>query len=786
MALLVTGRDSLPYGRQCDEILMSEFMDNSSSDHAVIPSNLERRKVIPGGVPLLDTLRAITEYSGTWKIPASSLLANWGERRGPYPAMTREIETRELIIGESSPELITETAEWAKNNFQSNQADAPSSALAMQTKYIPITDHDLKRLASATEEFCMETTLTPRTTNDILPDSNGNIPINTWKYLPAKIAFGDGMSWQLILSFNIRMQDKDKFITPPRVIHEEIIRLLDALPAVVAYNALEQVTTIEATLTMLSGREVEILRVLDLEVLCILAGWINKATSLPAIAMAALGTPMNKASNRGDRMWGITHDDLPDPLKVLLSNELKVIHMVTAVLIAAMKHEIIADPEIVCHIMGELQPKVLRWWGHWMGWVAAGLHIDRQAYAKAQTREQAIRALRAADPQGRLLPHPPYRVLMFAEIRRGCTTITRGGPRFLHIERERFLSQYPIFAASTGSPFITIFQNRIQGEVILHARLGQSNIKNLNHKIPVPATAQHRLLHFHPALPLPEVDFKGNHASIDELQTIFRNLKRGQREGLLEWGRLNPDEVAAFFTVFTRNRAFAAKYRGVYEPLRILVLRTRNIHTIEVPECEERITTANQKAWEAVETSDTEEEATYLRLKAEEEQAAARMTALTEELDELKQQSAQRTAKMSEIRLKTSADEDQRKQLRRVRQQGKNVDRTLWRQPDISRTHATSTKRKRDNRQSVIVHKAIPREERIRNLSPPPAPRHPEDSPPEDQPCRGWVDDDEDAFGGRSVYAHLHATKRAAATTITAPSTDSEDELSIHADGELV
>ena len=78
LALAMAGRDEPYQGRHGDAKLMSDFLVNTQLDGAVIPPGFPRRNVIPGGVPIFDILRAVSEFKDSWKFPSPALLASWG------------------------------------------------------------------------------------------------------------------------------------------------------------------------------------------------------------------------------------------------------------------------------------------------------------------------------------------------------------------------------------------------------------------------------------------------------------------------------------------------------------------------------------------------------------------------------------------------------------------------------------------------------------------------------------------------------------------------------------
>ena len=705
IALAIAGRDKTYSGRHCDEKLMTDFMKNSEQGCMSIPDGMDRKAVIPGGTPLLDILIAHSEYDDAWKLPSTALLSHWGEKRGISTNIVKDVDTKEIVVGETSGEEIKEIAAWAEANFKRNQAETPTSALAIQVKQIPVSKFDIIRMAQKDQrgqEFELENSLNPPSRDEIIimVDEQGNKVDNEWCYLPVKTLLGDGIGWQLVISLKMRVEGSIKIFTPSDI-PDELLDMLEALPPLVGYDVKDQLTSWQTMVTKVYGKEVNIRRHIDLEVFSVLAGWLHHERSLTAISMMTLGVPINKASSRGDRLWGLKYEYLPTALQALVTSELKTVHMTYVVLLAALRQEVIPDPESLCYLTGERQTRVLRWWGSWISWITSDIAIYDKDLDRARTREEAITSLRAINENGRLTATPPYRIKMFAAVRRGGTTITRGGARYLHVERERLLAMYPVFAETKIKPFEAMFLKELNEEQLLYVRFGQHGIRQLDAKRPVSKGNSSRNLTFHPSLPLREISFKANHASIDELLDVFKQAQRPQREGLLEWARLNPGQVNTFFEVCNRNTAFSKKYRTTYEPLRLCVLRTMDTHPIEVGPCEDNLIGNLSSAIAQEEDKSKDLGERYAKLYDETCDLQDRLSKARKELKTAEAKYTEAEKQLEEVTTQMLQTDANIRLMKKTEAAGKNTNRADWKKAVSQEDVKQRAKRKRSEGESV-------------------------------------------------------------------------------------
>ena len=370
-----------------------------------------------------------------------------------------------------------------------------------------------------------------------------------------------------------------------------------------------------------------------------------------SMALILLGVPINRLSTGGDKTWWKKYEDLHPALKAFLIIDVKIAYLSYNVLLVAIREECIPDPDIWCKLTRTLQRPVLRWWGRWVFRTIRGVKVASGELRDKSSRSEALTVLRAVGHDDRLLDHPPYRVLLMAEVRKGGVTLSRGGERFLHVARERALTQFRIFKSEPIPAHEHLFDYPITNEILLVTRYFQPNTRTITSRPPVPKGTEFRFLNYHPKLALREVIINPDEVSVKYMLDVFRSCARPQKEGILEWGRFNPDKISHFFSVFLKDTMVSKKYRSIYEPLRMIALHVNAEHPVEVPAIEDNI-----KKYQDEELRSCQQE----------------MDDIQAQIDTLMQRRQQ-------------AELDLRDVMADI-QDGKGIDRSRWRGPDQPRS----------------------------------------------------------------------------------------------------
>ena len=731
-----------------DTLLMASFLKNSSLDKAVFPGPLGRKEYIPAGIPILDIIRAQLEKSDSWKFPSKSTLDLWSSSRGMSLDMLNIVEVKEIVIGISSEDEIQSTVEWAQKMIDTNQESFPTGVVAFRAKEMSMTTYDklrLNRMEYDGNYIKLESTPGPAKEGELswLPRKDGKVIRNIEERFPVKTLLGDGISWLLVISFGFKSNKKEKYIKSS-TIPETLVQFMETLPPLVGFSAREDAILVESTFSTLLRREFRFPRIIELGTMAVFSGWRLEVRSRVALSLICLGTPLNRLSTTGDKSWFKEFSDITPELKIFLIMDIKFVYLCYNIFLICTREEVLPDPEISCHLVGCHQWETTKWWSGLINRVVSGVWVDSGTFRASSTRAEMFQSLRARNPSGQLQHQPPYRVQVASKMFEGGITVTRGGNRFLHIERERILKTIQYAAKLPVPGYQHIFEGKITEAHMLYARFGQYGISKLDASIPVPRTTTNKSLVYHPNLPLPEVILNTSELSIEYLLRIFKELKRSHREGLLEWGRLNPEAVNKFFRVCIRDINFSKKYRSLYEPLRLIVLYVQEEFAIEVPACETNIIKYQDEELHHVE---------------------AENAAIQTEVDAL-------------LARKSESDEKLRL-LRAAIDAGKWSDRSRWKGPDQPVRLAENIRREesRDRRRRPVSV-------RRRGSSPEERRREQEPLPRVELPVNvgegpWWKDQGEDRSGGHSGFRYSK-TRVQSATPSEASDSDSPKVVEEH------
>lgn len=588
----ITGPSFSPEKTRRDEETMDTIINYASPGNAVIPSDIPRRSLIPAGVPLLDLVRAHSTKDDAWKYPQVEVLHSWAEQRGPTYNTLDDIFMKHIVIGMSDEEVIQDATTWVKAQMKRNEKEMPVGLLPLvvRTKEIPI--YDLFKISRAQK---------PGTRVPIHPklaskkamasagysDKNGTKIEDAWIKIPVQIVIGDGITWGITISFDIQ-EEGGRLVFVKSNAPEAMVELFDSLPSLVSMQTKEDTLLLEAMGPRLGLGKIRLSRIIELESLMIYCGWAHAARGRLATSFITLGVPINRSSISGDGKWWKRFSLIPRSLRIQVLYEVKWLYLVVRVLMICARSELAPDPDIACKITGLCQYEFLIWLAKWIVNTVTGVFMKGLKITSTTSRQQLLGSLRAVGKDGRLLGEAPYRVRVAALLIKDSLTLSEGGPRFLHLERERFLRNYQIFGTELFPGFEKAFGAEIDGEVLLYARFEQYSLDTLDFKSPV-RSYPNLMLVFHPKLKMKQLEIDLKSLSVDSLRRIVSLTRRSVAEGVLEWARLHPREVEKFFDVCAENPQFGKRYRALYEPLRLLALHVLDEHVRELPICEQSI-----------------------------------------------------------------------------------------------------------------------------------------------------------------------------------------------------
>ena len=174
-----------------DERYMSLYLRRVSHSGLDWPSKLTLDEFLPLHAPLLDFLVEDTKRIDAWKCPKLEELERYQRIRGLDLKLLDRIEVRELVCGVSSTSEILEVKEWIKRMQDADQRMFGTRIVSFDVEDVKATYFDTLRMAR-------RATIDPK--NAILkrkcdPEMMADASKDTFKQIPGKIMFGNGVSW---------------------------------------------------------------------------------------------------------------------------------------------------------------------------------------------------------------------------------------------------------------------------------------------------------------------------------------------------------------------------------------------------------------------------------------------------------------------------------------------------------------------------------------------------------------------------------------------------------------
>ena len=203
-------------------------------------------------------------------------------------------------------------------------------------------------------------------------------------------------------------------------------------------------------------------------------------------------------------------------------------------------------------------------------------------YMSASNRHETMMSVRLYDDRGKVSKTKSRKATCMLNIKPDVPTITCGGPRFIHTAREWALVQYELLKEISATSYPELFRKTPDQQDLLYVRFGRKNIQECDNTLPVPTRCMDRLLIPHPDFLDTLLNFSDDIYKEKKLLDAAEKANRPQRELIVEWMRIHPEEIHRFLDACRKERKFARTYRKVYEPLRMISLRLMNEDVVPV------------------------------------------------------------------------------------------------------------------------------------------------------------------------------------------------------------
>ena len=170
-----------------------------------------------------------------------------------------------------------------------------------------------------------------------------------WRQVPAKIMFGNGVSWTCLISLGLEVDEKYQYIVKEMVIQPEILDLIRDLPVVTGLAIRRDLQGVEDFYSLISDEEV------------IMAGYKLQARNMTAMGVQVMGTLLNKTVSTADDCWGFRWADIPKCLQCYALRDIKFGFITYSVLAGILLRDVFTDPDVVCRYLKCDQGTAVDW-----------------------------------------------------------------------------------------------------------------------------------------------------------------------------------------------------------------------------------------------------------------------------------------------------------------------------------------------------------------------------------------------------------------------------------------
>ena len=584
--------------RDCQNLF--NFLVVNKRDHFCYPASMSRHDISPLGVPLLDFLAVDSKRPDSYKYPSQDEIQLFQKNRGidllsMKPDGSTEVEVRELIIGESSEEEIKEVQEWfgawIKKCFDTIY---PAWVMSVDIEKITISAAAMKDLISKAPS-----------SESIKAPKNYTGPCYQW---PVKFLLGDGLRYMLVITWPA-VDNHDHYLIPAVVPQDGIINLLNGIPPPTGSGITNDIKHIRSLFNqMKTNKPLAMKDPIELSVLAVAAGWGFRANGMAALSLGVLGGLVDRISSAADGMWCVKWEELPVQFKIYALGDIKFGYMTYVVLSSLIIRDLYPDPDILSVMEDSIQPEGI-------------LNLSRLIYSylrnselhyptePTNTRSALLTAIKIRVPNdsGKMVisDEPSPGALKFTMMIKPWSSITQGGPRYLHqvrdqaaMEKVKLNNQHPHVCYSKEELNLwdrSCKQFRINNRTDDYCYFQQPELSDDDVRKPV---IHGKLgLQAHPALRIANFVSTTLHAST--LSSIGKAHGRSGRSCLLEYARLNPLQIPLFIESMQKNgditKEFWLSHRSLYEDLRLMHLAIFNTLPQSVPwiECKIEVTLQN-------------------------------------------------------------------------------------------------------------------------------------------------------------------------------------------------
>lgn len=387
--------------------------------------------VLLARAPILDHIALLQRRADQWGIGVINpvMIEKFQQTRSFTPAMIADVTVKEVFVGRSTPEEVADLAEFVNDQHRRNQLDCPFEVMSMDVEEIRIKSDDYQRIVTGDfegESLCLDLRFGEKAES---------------KQLPVRMMIGDGLTWAAMITIPVDTQNGKKYI--PRLHYQpELIEFLLSLPAFVGVGIQNDVIPMEDFIRAVTGSpDFRFTGFVEIGALAVLNGWNARYTHMSILSYQLMGGAMHKKASCGDGSWSNRWNQIRTPLKAYCLADVKFGYQAAVILYGAFIMTVFPDPDIVLSILRCNHAKFGHWVGSWLLNTLNGVEVDSQMMSnnECETYRELLKALTYRTSGGVLTRQMPSRIIPIKEARDHWSSLTNGGPRFLHEARLKFL-----------------------------------------------------------------------------------------------------------------------------------------------------------------------------------------------------------------------------------------------------------------------------------------------------------------------------------------------------------
>ena len=507
---------------------------------------------LTGGSSTLDFLIAdYKENKGGFQIPDISLLEDIQMTRcvSDVTSITG-FNHYEVTIAESTNEEIDAANLFFNLHYAEDMKRCPTNMISFDMECIHISPKDFSQLPLPGQDKSSRLVLS----HEVGKGESG-------KTIPARIILG-GSCWILSIRFQIETTDTGKgkilFSLLNDPIQPRLAEFLENLPAAVGNNVKGDIKETENYIRRLGVPNFKYKNgFVETDVLGAVGGYLSRRRTMFNMNLQLVGGLLSKEASVADHKWGLSWNELPQEFQTYAMGDVRSGYNQQIILFTTILRDYFPDPDVVLMITKTTQKEFVIWFGEWLVGLLRNLEIDQLKYQESTTRSNLIWSIRVREPleeeddgtenirieglphtevPGKLRRFPPERIMKLTSILPPWSSITFGGPRYLHPVRYFAITQLDYYSKTNVLGVKkNIWENRVLSDWEMKIITYDQNSSELSNSMGTRVSG----LGPHPQQKFPLGIINPHTVLNSDITKIGREQKRSPRLITLEFGRIH-------------------------------------------------------------------------------------------------------------------------------------------------------------------------------------------------------------------------------------------------------